>query len=74
MEALHKDGEDGGHHKIGGMVMEFMVEPFGMETTMILMAILFTIWYDHICACDVYFLALLFDLCLTCGGCFVTIE
>jgi hypothetical protein len=27
MEALHKDGEDGDHHKIGGMIMEFMVEP-----------------------------------------------
>jgi hypothetical protein len=26
MEALHKGGEDGDHHKIGGMVMEFTVE------------------------------------------------
>jgi hypothetical protein len=25
MEALHKDGEDGDHHKIGGMMMEFTV-------------------------------------------------
>jgi hypothetical protein len=45
-----------------------------METTMIPMAILLTICYNHICAFDVYFPALLFDLCLTCGGCFVTIE
>jgi hypothetical protein len=28
MEALHKDGEDGDHHKIGGMHMEFTVEPW----------------------------------------------
>jgi hypothetical protein len=27
MEALHKDGEDGDHHKIEGMMMEFSVEP-----------------------------------------------
>jgi hypothetical protein len=27
MEALHKDGEDGDHHKIGGIMMEFTVEP-----------------------------------------------
>jgi hypothetical protein len=26
-EALHKDGEDGDHHKIGGMMVEFTVEP-----------------------------------------------
>jgi hypothetical protein len=45
-----------------------------METTMILKAILFTILYDHICVCDVYIPALLFCLCLTCGGCFVMIE
>jgi hypothetical protein len=34
MEALHKDGEDGDHHKIGVMVI---------ETTMIPKAILFII-------------------------------
>jgi hypothetical protein len=45
-----------------------------METTMIPKAMLFIICYDHICACDLYFLALLFYLCLTCGRCFVTIE
>jgi hypothetical protein len=28
MEALHKDGEDGDHNKIRGMMMEFMVEPW----------------------------------------------
>jgi hypothetical protein len=28
MEALDKDGEDGDHHKIGGMVMELTVEPW----------------------------------------------
>jgi hypothetical protein len=28
MEALHKDGEDGDHHKIGGMMMVFTVEPW----------------------------------------------
>jgi hypothetical protein len=27
MEALHKDGEDGDHHKIGVIMMEFTVEP-----------------------------------------------
>jgi hypothetical protein len=27
MEALHKDDEDGDHHKIGGMMIEFTVEP-----------------------------------------------
>jgi hypothetical protein len=26
MEALHKDGKDGDHHKIGGMLVEFTVE------------------------------------------------
>jgi hypothetical protein len=26
MQALHNDGEDGYHHKIGGMVIEFTVE------------------------------------------------
>jgi hypothetical protein len=26
MEALHKDDEDGDHHKIGGMMVEFIVE------------------------------------------------
>jgi hypothetical protein len=26
MEALHKDGKDDDHHKIGGMMVEFMVE------------------------------------------------
>jgi hypothetical protein len=45
-----------------------------METTMIPMVILLSILYDHICACDVYFLPLLFYLCFTCGGCFVTIK
>jgi hypothetical protein len=45
-----------------------------METTMIPLAILFIICCDHICACDIYFPTLLFYLCLTCGGCFVTIE
>jgi hypothetical protein len=24
---LHKDGEDGDHHKIGGMMIELTVEP-----------------------------------------------
>jgi hypothetical protein len=48
---------DGGVH--GGAM--------AMETTMIAKVILFTISYDHICACDVYFIALLFYLCLTCG-------
>jgi hypothetical protein len=28
MEALHKDGRDGDHHKIGVMMMEFTVEPW----------------------------------------------
>jgi hypothetical protein len=28
MEALHKDGEDGDHRKIGGMLVEFTVEPW----------------------------------------------
>jgi hypothetical protein len=28
MEALHKDDKDGDHHKIGGMMVEFMVEPW----------------------------------------------
>jgi hypothetical protein len=32
MEALHKDGEDGDHHKIGGMHMEFTVEPWWWKT------------------------------------------
>jgi hypothetical protein len=41
---------------------------------MIPKTILFTNLYDHICACDVYFLALLFNLCFTCGGCFIMIE
>jgi hypothetical protein len=27
METLHKDGEDGDHHKIGGMMVEFTIEP-----------------------------------------------
>jgi hypothetical protein len=45
-----------------------------METTMIPKVILFTILYDHICVCDVYFLILLFYLCFACGGCFVMIE
>jgi hypothetical protein len=45
-----------------------------METTMISMAILFIIRYDHICAYDVYFPVLLFYLYLTCGGCFIVIE
>jgi hypothetical protein len=45
-----------------------------METTMIPKVILLTILYDHICAYDVYFLPLLFYLCFTCGGCFVTIK
>jgi hypothetical protein len=45
-----------------------------METTMIPKVILFIIWYDHICVCNVYFLTLLFYLCLTCGGYFVMIE
>jgi hypothetical protein len=26
MEALHDDSKDGDHHKIKGMMMEFMVE------------------------------------------------
>jgi hypothetical protein len=26
MDALHKDGEDGDHHKIEGIMMEFTVE------------------------------------------------
>jgi hypothetical protein len=26
MDALHKDDEDGDHHKIEGMMVEFMVE------------------------------------------------
>jgi hypothetical protein len=55
---------DGGVHG-GAMVM---------ENTMIPNAILFTISYDHICACNIYFLVLLFYLCLICGGCYVTIE
>jgi hypothetical protein len=38
MEALHKDGGDGYHRKIGGKMMEFTV-----ETTMTLNAIVFTI-------------------------------
>jgi hypothetical protein len=45
-----------------------------METTMIPKTILFIIWYDYICDCDVYFLLLLFYLCFTCGGCFIMIE
>jgi hypothetical protein len=56
----HDDGVHG-----GAMVL---------ETTMIPMVILLTIWYDHICACDVYFPALLYYLCFTCGWCFVTTE
>jgi hypothetical protein len=28
IEALDKDGEDGDHHKIGGMMVEFTVEPW----------------------------------------------
>jgi hypothetical protein len=28
MEALHKDGKDGDHHKIGGMMVEFTMEPW----------------------------------------------
>jgi hypothetical protein len=28
MEALHKDGEDEDHHKIGGMMVEYMVVPW----------------------------------------------
>jgi hypothetical protein len=28
MQALHKDGKDGDHHKIGGMLVEFTVEPW----------------------------------------------
>jgi hypothetical protein len=27
MEALHKDGEDDDHHKIGGMIVKFTVKP-----------------------------------------------
>jgi hypothetical protein len=27
MEALHKEGKDGDHHKIGGMMVDFMAEP-----------------------------------------------
>jgi hypothetical protein len=27
MESLYKDGEDSDHHKIGGMMVEFIVEP-----------------------------------------------
>jgi hypothetical protein len=38
MKALHKDGGDSDHHKIGGMMMEFMV----MESTIVLKGILFT--------------------------------
>jgi hypothetical protein len=45
-----------------------------METTMILMTIVFTIWYDYICVYDVYFSTLLFYLCLTCGECFIMIK
>jgi hypothetical protein len=45
-----------------------------METTMIPKAILFTILYDHILAYVVYFITLLYYMCFTCGGCFVTIE
>jgi hypothetical protein len=26
MEALHKDDEDGDHHMIGGMIVEFTME------------------------------------------------
>jgi hypothetical protein len=28
METLHKDGRDGDHHMIGGLMMEFTVEPW----------------------------------------------
>jgi hypothetical protein len=28
MKALHKDGEDGDHHKLGGKMVEFTVEPW----------------------------------------------
>jgi hypothetical protein len=45
-----------------------------METNIISNVILFIIWYDHICAYDVYFFTLLFYLCFTSGGCFIMIE
>jgi hypothetical protein len=38
------DGWVGDHHKIGGMMMEFTVEPWRWKTTMISKVILFIIW------------------------------
>jgi hypothetical protein len=43
MEALHKDGEDGDHHKIGGHGDGVQGGAMAMETTMIPVAILFII-------------------------------
>jgi hypothetical protein len=43
MEALHKDGEDGDHHKIGGILGGVHGGAMAMENTMISKVILFTI-------------------------------